>query len=287
MPDLITTDIDNFWRAFDAADRLPTRDRVKLFESAYYAVASKGMKDFIGLRLGDVERFEHVVSAHDAYYRSTRSSMMRIREFEGEIRHYYRRFGRLFPDLRVPNVTFVVGRMSCGGTTSASGLLIGAEMFGRTDQMPDETLDAWQRSVIMPVSDIPSVVIHELVHAQQKVAGTRKLSLLANAIREGVAVYVTEWVTRRKDPSAPHAYGLLHEEALWEEFSQVMEKNDWRDWLSNGSRSGGRPADLGYFVGCQICRAFVERPGRSRETMGRLLTTERYEEIWEESGYMQ
>ena len=82
MPDLITTDIDNFWRAFDAADRLPTPDRVRLFKSAYYDVASLGMRDFVAARVNDVEQFERVVTFHDAFYRSVRVSMLRIREFE-------------------------------------------------------------------------------------------------------------------------------------------------------------------------------------------------------------
>ena len=56
MSDLITTDIDNFWRAFEATDRLPRLDRVKIFQAAYYDVASRGMRDFIDLRLGDVDR---------------------------------------------------------------------------------------------------------------------------------------------------------------------------------------------------------------------------------------
>ena len=110
MPDLITTDIDNFWRAFDAADRLPTAERVKIFQASYFDVASKGMRDFMRLRLEGAEAFEAVVSRHQAYYRSSRSSMMLIREFEGEIRHFYKRFEALYPPLRIPNLTFIVGR---------------------------------------------------------------------------------------------------------------------------------------------------------------------------------
>lgn len=285
MPDLITTDIDNFWRAFDAADRLPTRDRVKILQSVYLDVGSVGMQDFVRLRLGDAERLERVVTAHELYYRSARASTLRIREFEGEIRHFYKRFERLYPDLVIPNVTFVVGRLSCGGTTSERGLLIGAEMFGRTERMPMETLNDWLRAVIRPVAEIPGIVIHELVHVQQKRKGTSDQSLLANSVREGMAVLVTEWVTRREDGTAPHDYGKLNEAALWNEFKVVMYEKDCSDWLGNGTRSIGRPADLGYFIGCQICRAYVERWGKRRETMRRMLETEDYEEVFRESGY--
>jgi hypothetical protein len=284
MPDLITTDIDNFWRAFDAADRLPTSDRVKIFTSAYYDVASRGMRDFIDIRLGDVENFEKVVTFHDQFYRSTRA-MMRIREFEAEIRHFYRRFRDLYRPLETFNVTFVVGRMGCGGTTSESGLLIGAEMFGRTDRTPLDTLNHWHRAVIRPMSEVPSMVIHELVHKQQKGRSVRGDSVLAASVREGMAVLLTELVTRREDTSAPHEYGRLHESELWEEFESCMDGKNVNDWVGNGDRSVDRPADLGYFIGCQICRAYVRRFGKSGETIARLLAVEDYEEVFRESGY--
>ena len=285
MPDLITTDVDNFWRAYNAADRLPTADRVKIFKSAYYDVASRGMRDFIDIRLGDVENFEKVVSHHDAYYRSTRASMMRIREFEAEIRYFFRRFRRLYASLEIFNITFVVGRLSCGGTTSQSGLLIGAEMFGRTYRTPLDTLDHWRRAVIRPVSEIPSIVIHELVHKQQKAPWRSEDTLLSTAIREGMAVFVTEWVTRREDITTAHEYGRLYERALWEEFETVMYGSDKSDWLFNGSNSADRPADLGYLIGCQICRAFVRRFGKNKETIRRLLEVEDYEEVNREAEY--
>ena len=285
MPDLITTDIDNFWRAFDAADRLPTADRVKLFQASYFDVASRGMRDFMRLRLDDAEAFEAVVTRHDDYYRSSRSSMMRIREFEGEIRYFYKRFEALYPPLQIPNLTFVVGRLSCGGTTSESGLLVGAEMFAMTDRTPIDTLNHWHRAVIRPVSEIPSIVIHELVHIQQRSKGTDRHSLLAKSVREGMADFLTELVTRRKDDRAHHIYGRKHEEALWESFTEEMGETDAGNWLGNGVSSVDRPADLGYFIGCQICRAYVARFGETNETLQRMIEVEDFEEIYRDSGY--
>ena len=285
MPDLITTDIDNFWRAFDAADRLPTTDRIGLFKAAYFDVASKGMRDFIDLRLGIVEDFEQHVTRYDAYYRSTRSSTMRIREFEGEIRHFYKRFLKLYPSLHIPTTTFVIGRLSCRGTTSPSGLLVGAEMFGKINRSPIETLRPWQRALVRPVSEIPSIVIHELVHIQQKVLERSEDSLLAKSVREGVAVIMTELVTRRRDETTPYDYGRLHEEELWLAFKEVMDETDASDWLENGNTVVERPADLGCFIGRQICEAYLEKQGGGEGAVRKLIEAEDYEETYRESGY--
>ena len=148
-----------------------------------------------------------------------------------------------------------------------------------------DTLNHWNRSVIRPVAEISSTVIHELVHEQQKAFGMADDSLLFKSVREGVAVLMTELVTRREDGTAPHTYGRLHERALWEEFKEYMYHNDASNWLGNGMNSVDRPADLGYFIGCQICRSFVKRFGNNAETIARLIEVEDFEEIYGLSEY--
>lgn len=54
-----------------------------------------------------------------------------------------------------PDVYFLVGRMSSGGTTSDAGLLIGVEMYGLSEDTPREELGMWHqrpRTRILPAS---------------------------------------------------------------------------------------------------------------------------------------
>ncbi len=202
-----------------------------------------------------------------------------------EIRHFYKRFLRLYPPLEIPTVTFVVGQLSCCGTTCPNGMLIGAELFGKTERTPMETLDYRVRSAIRPISEISATVIHELVHIQHRPHGITDLSLLARAVREGMADRVTELVTRREPGTACYDYGRLHEKPVWEAFREVMAGTDVSDWFGNGAHVLDRPTNLGHFVGRQICEAFLNRYGHSRETIARMIGVDDYEEIYQESGY--
>lgn len=38
-----------------------------------------------------------------------------------------------------------------------------------------------------------------------------------------------------------------------------MAKTNWNDWLYNSDRNVFGVSDLGYFVGCEIAKAFYER----------------------------
>gem|GEM_PF-5606404 len=42
------------------------------------------------------------MAKRDAYYRCARASTFRTREFESEIRYFFKRFERLYPPFRIP-----------------------------------------------------------------------------------------------------------------------------------------------------------------------------------------
>src|SRR5215204_4493484 len=52
----VTSDIDNFWRAFDLAAKEPVFEkRVEIYRSEYLDKGSTGLKDFIRLRIKDAK----------------------------------------------------------------------------------------------------------------------------------------------------------------------------------------------------------------------------------------
>ncbi len=284
MPDFITNDVDNFWRAFDAAEGMRERDQVRIYEDLYLSRGSRGFRDFASQYLKDPEAFTRTVKDRDAFYRSIRFSMHRIREFEGEIRHFYRRFRRLYPPVSIPNVTCVIGTLSCHSERAESGILIGAELFGRTESTVSDELDRAELWALRPLAALPDAVIHELVHVQQRAGFGSEDSLLVGAVREGVAVLTAELVTRRRDDSVPHLFGRARESEVWQAFREGMREGDLDSWLGGATRTDGWPPRLGAFVGCQICRAYVAR-GRGTEAVNAMIETEDFEEIYRESGY--
>lgn len=262
----VTDDLAHFWDAFDARAALGTG---RALDSLYFARATPGLRDFRRLRLQKVEEFARTVDRAAAYYASTRPSMALIAALEPELRTMLRRFSREVPDAELPDVYFVVGRLSTGGTTGRSGLLIGAEMYGRTaDSLLGPPLTAWHRAVLRPVEDLAGIVAHELVHIQQRGTGN---TLLERSLREGIADFVGERMSGKNINAGAQAWADGLEAELWAEFRRDMLGEDVTRWLYDGNAAAGRPADLGYVMGYRIARAWFSRQPDERDALKRLL----------------
>ena len=283
MPDLITNDVANFWRAFEAAEGMAEQNQVRIYEDLYLNRGSRGFREFADAHLPDARGFADFAKGYDAFYRSVRFQTHRIREFEGEIRHFYRRFGKLYPALTIPNVYFIIGTLSMRTHVAESGILVGSELFGLGEHTSHEALSRVQRAELRAMASLPDALIHELARVQQDVPKP-PTSLLEKAVREGAAVLITELVTGRRDESAPHIFGDTNESRVWAAFKHEMYGRDYDRWLGGEMNLEGWPQNLGAYVGCQICRAFLEG-GRRREMIRALVEAEAFEEVYERSGY--
>lgn len=280
---LITDDIGRFWQAFDARATLGTAPAI---DSLYFKLATPGLKDWIRLRLPDLNAFATTVDRAAGYYASARASTLRIEGAEPHIREALATLKGLYPDAVFPDVYFVVGRLSSGGTTARSGLLIGAEMYGRTTDEALSGLTDWHKQVLATVDKVPAIVSHELVHYQQSIGGS---TLLAQSLREGGADFVAELMTR--DNINAHVHAWVHavptrERELWLEFQRDMLGRDWKQWFSS-SDVNARPKDLGYFMGYQIAAAYYTAHGGSVAALKAILTTRDPEALLRDSGYAQ
>lgn len=269
---LVTSDIDHFWLAYDLSEGKTTEEKVSIFESEYLEKGSIGLKDFIDARIESAEGLVEVIEARPRYYASIRESSNRVLELTDQIRGYMHNWKQLYDKAVFPDVYFLIGKMTSGGTTSSNGLLIGTEISCRTDDLPVDELNEWYLEVLRPVEDIPYIVIHELIHTQQAYDFGEN-TLLGHSIFEGAADFLGELATGKHINPHLHVYGDAHELELWESFSKEMLQTNFDNWLYNGGRSTGeRPADLGYYVGYKICEAFYEKTTDKRAAIEGILS---------------
>lgn len=279
---LITSDIDNFWRAYDKAT---PKDLAEVLERDYLRPGSPGLKDFTRLRIKDADALAQAINASPKYYASIRESTLRVPAMEKRIRASFYALKHLYPDAVFPDVYFVIGRLSSGGTTSSRGLLIGTEMHGRTPKTPEAELTDWHKQVLMSVDKVPLIVAHELIHFQQKHPLPGKSSLLAQSVIEGGADFLGELISGDHINQHLHAYGDEREARLWEEFRKDMASNKVAAWLYNGSNSKDRPADLGYYVGYKIVESYYTQAKDKRKAIRDILTIQDFSQFLKESGY--
>lgn len=280
---IISSDIDNFWKAYDAAT---PENNLYVFRDQYIRKGSRGLKELTELRIGSSCELVDAIEAHPKFYRSIRESTLKAHTFKEPIRAAFRKLESLYEPALFPDVYLLIGRMSSGGTYTQNALLIGVEMYGRTKDMPLEELKEWHRQVIKPLAEIPHIVAHELIHYQQKYPQPNK-TLLGAAIGEGSADFLAERISGNHINQHVHEYGDAREAALWREFQQSMATNDTAPWLYNGgkARAGDRPADLGYYIGYKIAEAYYERAADKKQAVKDILEIQDFEQFLRQSGY--
>ncbi len=284
---IVTSDIDNFWRAYDRLTRHSTHDdSVRAFAEEYFKPASPGLAEFIRLRIGSPDSLVGALGQLLRYYAAIRSNTLRIHEKTAIIREGLRRFQALCPGAAFPDVYFLIGRFTTMGTASDRGLYIGAEMVSSDSSTPTDELPSWARAVTLRSEVIPCIVVHELVHYQQ--ANARSGTLLAMVLNEGVPDFLTDHaVGCQATGSVVYGYGDRHERELWVEFQQAKHGTDYSRWLHNGLTTTGRPANLGYWMGYQIAKAYYERAPDKRQAVYDLLHIHDYDALLAATGYAE
>lgn len=278
---IISSDINNFWKAFDAAK---PENNLYVFRDQYIRKGSRGLQEFTLYRIGSSCELVDAIEAHPKYYRSIREVSLKAHTFKEPIRAGFRKLKAVYDAALFPDVYLLIGKMNSGGTYTENALLIGVEMYGRTNNMPLEELKEWHRQVIKPIDEIPHVVAHELIHYQQKYPKSNK-TLLGISVAEGSADFIAELISGNHANQHLHAHANPKEKELWQEFKQAMATNDTTLWLYNGDKIKDRPADLGYYVGYKIAEAYYKQAPDKKQAVKDILEIQDFDRFLALSKY--
>lgn len=284
---LITSDIDNFWKAYDLAAQEPTLEKKKeIFQRQYFDQASLGLKFYAATKIGKVDALISTLNQRPLYYAALRENSLKVAAMNGKIRKLLSKLKALYADAVFPDVYFVIGRMSSAGTASDKALIIGVDMFGKTKASPTAELSEWHKQVLMSPEKLPAIVAHEIIHFQQSYRFGSS-TLLSQAITEGAADFVGELIAGQTINAHLHIYGNPVEQKLWEEFEEDLSSNDFTKWLYNGTRAKDRPADLGYYIGYKICQAFYKNAKNKKQAIKDMLRIKDFYQFLTESKYAE
>lgn len=281
-PAIVFDDVERFFSVLTAHAGAPDAD---VLRREYFERGSPGLTEFVRQRIGTAEALEKTIRSRRRYFETLRTQLADLPAVRPRVERAFRELQRIYPAATLPPVYFVVGRLTSGGISTDTGLIIGVEMYGAGPNVPTGELNAWERSVIKPLREIPGIVAHELIHYQQPPA--KKQTLLAQAMREGSADFVGELISGENINRHLIPYGQAHEAELWTEFKAAMHGNDVSRWLYNGVSSDDRPADLGYWIGYQITRAYYLRAADKSQAIRDILTVTDYADFLRRSGYAE
>jgi hypothetical protein len=283
---LVTSDIENFWRAYDAG---PPGNRDDAFQKLYLDPASPGLRDFVEKRIQSARLLAHAVDV-DApkFYASIRANTFKVDQEKPAILKYLARYRELYPDANFPPVYFVIGRLTSGGTTSSRGLLIGTEVYSIGPGVDTSEVDPSYRKAMGTMEKLPLIVVHELTHTQTRQNNVGKVpQMLAKCVREGAADFMTELTTGSTINAWAKDWADARHDELFQRLARDMaaKPDDASHWVYNYSTAGDEPADLGYWIGAEICRSYYTKSTDKAQAIRDIVTLVDMEKILRNSAY--
>jgi len=280
---LITTDIKHFWKAYDMAQK-DTAHRYDIYKKYYVDAGTNGLQDYFFYK---VHHLKYFVAAHDKrpqFYAAIRKNTLSIDKQRTQMIASFVKLKQLYPDADFPDIYFVIGDLSAGGTSTNTGLLIGLDQNARSPDIPIDELDLWERNNIYDLKNIPTLIAHELIHFNQG-GMAYDTTLLHAVLTEGMADFIGELISGGKADKRLDIWARGKEKKIWARFEKEMYLKNTHNWLYNSiQETADNPADQGYWVGYQICKAYYYKSGDKNKAIYDMLNIKNYKEFYEKSG---
>jgi len=267
----ITADVDRFWRAYDKIKEVPPNERSAILNREYIEPGTIGLKDFAASGRLRADTLARTIESHQDFFNKIRSISLALEKQRPATLSAFQKLKEIYSYAIFPDVYFVIGQLSSGGTASSNGLLMGAEMFSRSPDVPMHELGEWEKGAIMPADDIPPLVAHEAVHFQQKFLSQE--GLLCACLVEGSADFIGKLASGRliARMEETHKWANARERELWEEFRKEIDGKDASHWLYGKSGGKDRPVDLGYWMGFKISESYYNNAADKRQAVRDIL----------------
>lgn len=276
------SDLKNFWEAFDLVKKQGFKNCPQIFKSVYQNRASTGLKDFYELRIESNKKLCTTIKKHFSYYDYFRNRGINLKSFSPEIKKAYHKLKTLYPQTSSIEIYYLIGRTSSAGTIKENRNLIGLEMFVSGDEKINEKVIPKNiKAYKLSFKKFPELVIHEIIHTQQKYVDAN--TLLGGAIGEGVADFLTELVMGTHPNKAIYEYGYANEKKVWKKFKKQMNGDKISDFLYNSSTS--KNPDLGYFVGYKIAESYYQNAEDKQFAIKEILNIKDFKQFYKNSGY--
>jgi hypothetical protein len=280
--EIITTDIDNFWTAYDMARKDP-ENRARYYKEQYMAKGSPGLQDYLDAKVGGITKFVEQHDKKSRLYAAIRSNTLKVKEQKEQMQASFTKFKELYPQAMFPNVYFVIGRFSSSGTASSHGLILGLDQLARSADIPTDELNLWEKNNFSEIATLPNTVAHELIHFQQNNLA-KDTTLLRGVLIEGMADFLGELISGKSANQRLITFASGKEKKIWDDFRKEMYLSRSYNWIANsGQETPDHPADLGYWVGYIICKAYYKNAADKRKAIYDMLHIEDYRKFYQDS----
>ncbi len=255
----VTSDLDNFWFAFDKIRS--TADSAKQYQylnQIYFEQASQGALDLQKARNYTEREFIDMIRYYPEYLKSIREYSLNANSRFKEIEKLIAKLNKQYPELKPATIYFAMGSFRSGGTYMNGNVVLGGEVLFATQQSDTRELPKRIQEPIKNYAphDIPLIALHEYVHTQQKEWGN---NILTSCVGEGVAEFISTHIAERP-LGAPVAYGKANADVVLNKFMEdIFIDANVGNWLWNENQNELKARDLGYYIGYEICERYYKQ----------------------------
>ncbi len=255
-----TSDVDLFYKVYDAAGGAPTAQQI---DGEYLDKGSPGLKTLARLRNVTGQRIVDAMTANPALYSDARrcsEALPRARERLDAALH---KFGSMYEGATFPPVTIAISRgkpIAVAGPDT--GIQVGFEALCGVDWINPSLEDR-----------IVSVLAHEYAHVQQPYVRTvvdkKEPTVLEIALSEGIAEFVAELIAGGIAYTSNAEAARGRELEIESAFVADIDSTDLSRWAYNSSQD--TPGDLAYWVGYRIAKAYYRSADDKRQALREIL----------------
>ncbi|PHR24536.1 MAG: hypothetical protein COA38_16410 [Fluviicola sp.] len=257
---IVTSDIDNFWNAYDKiTSTKDTIQQVKFLKELFLDKASEGQKGMITARNYTEQEYISSIINSSEFWKSIRKDTYQAKTLSKELELGIEKLSSIYPELKPAKIYFTIGVLRSNGTTLDNSVLIGSELAFANKNTPTEEFPEYLSHLRSffdsePSENIVFLNIHEYVHTQQKT--TIGDNLLAQTVLEGVAEFVAEKALNIESPNPQIKFGRGNDAKIKAKFKVEMFSPYVYNWIWNSTDNEFGMRDLAYYVGYRICENY-------------------------------
>lgn len=279
---VIDKDVINFWKAYDLVQKSPAMAEI-IYTENYINNGTMALQFYFLNKIATVNNFVYMHGLKKKYYSSIRANTFKATQLKLVYQKSFVNLKNIYPDAIFPPIYFVIGKLNSAGTVSSEGLILAIDQACMSPTADTSELNNWEKHNISTFKNLPYTVAHELIHYEQDGMAS-DTTLLAAALKEGMADFIGELISGKSANERLLTFAKGKEKFIWADFKKEMYLDRAYNWIANSEQeTADKPADLGYWVGYQICKAYYEQATNKKKAIYEMLHIQDYKKFLEQS----
>lgn len=283
---VIDADVKNFWAAYDKIKTSQGKAE-QIYKQDYFDKGTMALQFYFVNKIQTVSNFVYMHNAKSKYYESIRKNTLKAAQLKPAYQKSFVKLKKIYPEAVFPPIYFVIGKLRSAGTSCSYGLILGIDQACMSPTADTTELTTWEKHNVSTFEELPYTVAHELIHYLQ--AGMASdTTLLKASLVEGMADFIGELISGKTANERLKVYAKGKEEKIWESFEKEMYLDKAENWIANADQeTAEKPADLGYWVGYEICKSYYENAKDKHKAIYVMLHIQDYKKFFEDSKFKQ